>query len=337
MKYVKMYADQAAYDADNEKEYPHVGYVEGSDTVIYMNEPDWSKEYLTFEALESGTFKLSGKTCQYSLDGGATWTSLASNTDTPTVNAGEKIMFKEILTGSNGAGSFSSTGNFNVMGNAYSMISGDNFSNITTLTMVYALKALFSGCTKLISAEKLSLPATTLNRECYGSMFYGCRSLTTPPKLPATTLANSCYYGMFSGCTSLTTAPELPATTLSESGYARMFQACTSLTKAPALPATTLEYSCYQHMFYGCRSLTTAPELPATTLVNSCYKSMFHNCTNLNYIKMLATDISANQCLTNWTYGVAASGTLIKDASMNSLPEGSNGIPTGWTVINATP
>ena len=61
---------------------------------------------------------------------------------------------------------------------------------------------------------------------------------------------------------------------------------------------------------------------------------MFTGCSNLNSITMLATDISANDCLTNWMSGVAATGTFTKAASMTTLTEGASGIPSGWTVNN---
>ena len=51
---------------------------------------------------------------------------------------------------------------------------------------------------------------------------------------------------------------------------------------------------------------------------------------------MLATDISAENCLTGWVDSVAATGTFVKAASMTSLPTGASGIPSGWTVQNAT-
>ena len=154
--------------------------------------------------------------------------------------------------------------------------------------------------------------------------------------LPVTTLAISCYSNMFNGCTGLTTAPELPATTLAKECYYYMFHNCTSLTTAPTvLPATTLAKECYDSMFRGCTSLTTAPELPATTLANYCYNYMFSNCSKLNYIKMLATDISASYCLYNWVSSVSSTGTFIKNAAMTSLPTGTSGIPSGWTVQDA--
>ena len=88
-------------------------------------------------------------------------------------------------------------------------------------------------------------------------------------------------------------------------------------------------------MFAGCTSLTNAPALPATTLNFMCYSSMFRNCTKINYIKCLATDISAPSCTSNWVQGVASTGTFAKNPNMTSWTEGTSGIPTGWTVIDA--
>jgi len=203
---------------------------------------------------------------------------------------------------------------------------------VTTLTN-YCYSYMFQGCIKLTAAPEL--PATTLADYCYQGMFAGCTSLTQSPELPATTLAQYCYYGMFNACTSLTQAPELPATTLALGCYENMFLACIKLTTASELPATTLAQSCYFGMFKECSKITTAPELPATTLVQNCYREMFSGCRNLNYIKMLATNISATDCLARWVRNVAASGTFIKDAN-TTIPTGTSGIPSGWTVQTAS-
>ena len=157
--------------------------------------------------------------------------------------------------------------------------------------------SMFEGCTSLNTAPKL--PATILAPNCYDSMFSGCTSLTTAPKLPATILANYCYNSMFWGCTKLTTAPALPATTLASYCYNGMFRDCTSLTTAPKLPVTTLTTKCYGSMFRDCTSLTTAPALPATTLVDSCYDSMFFGCTSLTTAPTLPATTLANYCYDN--------------------------------------
>ena len=271
---------------------------------------DYSQDYLTFTALQDTTFTFTQNALQYSLDDGTTWTTLSADTASPTVTAGNKIIWKQTgLTpdSSNGIGTFSATGNFNVSGNIMSLHYGDNFIGQTDLTgKNNAFRHLFKNNTQLVNAENLILPATIL--------------------------VSSCYNGMFNGCMSLTKAPELPATTLENACYSCMFNYCSSLTIAPKLPATTLVASCYISMFNCCTSLTTAPELPATTLVSSCYNGMFNGCTSLNYIKCLATNISASNCTYNWVNGVAASGTFIKADSMTSWTTGNNGIPTGWNV-----
>lgn len=63
---------------------------------------------------------------------------------------------------------------------------------------------------------------------------------------------------------------------------------------------------------------------------------MFLKCTNLNYIKCLATSgFNANSALTNWVSNVAATGTFVKDAN-TTWSTGNGGIPSGWTVQDAT-
>lgn len=117
-----------------------------------------------------------------------------------------------------------------------------------------------------------------------------------------------------------------------------LFYRCTGLTDASdlMLPATTLAESCYFLMFASCTNLTTAPELPATAFPYTgarCYQSMFNGCSSLNYIKCLASS-NLTENTNYWTNGVAATGTFVKDANA-TWQTGSDGIPTGWTVVNA--
>ena len=295
-------------------------------------EVDYEKQYLTIESLGSGNIGVSsGVTYYYSKNGGA-WVS--GNTGASiTVVSGDKVRFKATCTADEQPTRFSVTAKFNVYGNIMSLIHGDGFVGNNTL-FEYAFYELFES-SLVVDASNLILPATTLAESCYDSMFSRCASLTAAPELPATTLADYCYYYMFLNCTSLTTAPELPATTLARGCYADMFAGCTSLTTAPKLPATTLTNNCYYYMFSRCESLTSAPELPATKLANNCYAWMLQRCPNLSHITMLATDISAVNCLEEWVYDVASSGTFVKHPNMTSLPTGKHGIPSGWTVVNS--
>ena len=365
-KYIKVFDTHTEYEAysGDDMIFPNVSYCKNDNDVHYNPLLSQSERYLTFVALEDGTFQFSKNAVNYSLDNGNTWTELAANTDSPTVTAGNKIMWKASLTPTTtGIGTFSSTAQFDVEGNPMSLLYGDDFKEKTDLTgKDYAFYRLFSDCTNVVSAKNMSLSATTLASSCYYCMFQGCTSLTTAPELPATTLASSCYDNMFSGCTSLittpalpattlanycydymfhnckslTTAPVLSATTLASSCYYGMFQGCTNLTTAPELPATTLASSCYSNMFRDCTSLTRAPELPTTTLENGCYNSMFYGCTKLNYIKAMFTTTPSDTYTSYWVRSVASSGTFVKNSAATWDVTGTSGIPSGWTVETAS-
>ena len=191
---------------------------------------------------------------------------------------------------------------------------------------------------KVVDASNLVLPFTTLNQDAYRDMFGNADYLSLAPALPATTLADNCYMNMFNACLSLATVPYnlLPATTLAPRCYMGMFSLCSTLTTTPTLPATTLADECYSNMFWNCSRLVNVSTLPATTLADRCYYQMFTNCTNLTNITCLATDISAYNCVTDWVHNVASNGTFTKAANMSSWTTGDSGIPTGWTVQDAS-
>lgn len=116
-----------------------------------------------------------------------------------------------------------------------------------------------------------------------------------------------------------------------------LFENCTTIKSVSSgfLPATTLSSNCYYRMFYGCSGLTTAPELPATTLVDSCYYQMFYGCEKLNYIKAMFTTTPSTSYTSNWVSGVASTGKFIKNGKATWNVTGVNGIPSGWSVVNA--
>lgn len=262
-KYLTKFSTRAAYEAElSNLDFPNVSYISGDDKLVYAeSEPthDYSLDYFTIEAIDDNlSFQIGdteNPTLYYSLDGGATWTNGA----TFSLSSGEKALLKDTGAIDYETSPFEVTGGrFNLEGNIMSLIYGDDFADKTDFGNYDEAFRQFVDYTGVVNAGNLVLPATTLRR------------------------------------------------------------------------------SCYESMFLGCTSLTTAPVLPATTLDVSCYNCMFDGCTSLNYIKMLATDISAAYCLSGWVNGVAASGTFVKNASMTTLPTGDNGIPSGWTVVDAT-
>ena len=271
--------------------------------------------------------------------------------------------------GENGIGTFSATTNFDVAGNAMSLHFGDNFENQTSLSgKDYAFKNLFSGCSSVIDAENLELPATTLSNNCYQNMFNYAVNLTKVPKeLPATTLTEWCYANMYFQCSAVTSVASdyLPATTLAPACYWSMFQYCSGLTSVmssipannggtptlavsactnmfsrckslktpPALPATTLQPQCYYNMFYKNLAITKGPVLPAPKLVTECYRQMFNGSSNLSEITCLATSgINTNNSTTNWLTGAKNVGKFYRSAGV-SWPTGNSGRKS-WTLVD---
>ncbi|MBR6438800.1 MAG: chitobiase/beta-hexosaminidase C-terminal domain-containing protein [Bacteroidales bacterium] len=217
----------------------------GSDcsTVSTYNVPsghDYSQDYLTFRILTTGTicWKAFGsgytKTIEYSINNGS-WTSITSTSagETFEVNANDVVRFRGNNTSYAGSKSDYSgfeggTATFNIEGNIHSLLYGDSFTNNNSLTnSTYQFCSIFKKA-RVISAENLILPATSLTNCCYRAMFSKCTTLVVAPALPATTLADYCYYYMFEEC-AITSAPALPATTLVSNCYGNMFTGCTYL------------------------------------------------------------------------------------------------------------
>lgn len=269
--------------------------------------------YFVTEAIESGTFTFtygSGisaamhTSMSYSLNG-STWITLYNvdstevSITTPTISAGAKVYWKGTGYGlcenrSNGRyGYFSSTGNFNVSGNAMSLIYGDEgFETKTALrqrpgyTSVGTFFQTFNRSNKLISAGNLLLPATTLVARAYQEMFYECTALVSAPKI-------------------------LPATSFPGSyAYASMFFNCKALLRAPVLPAENLRSGCYYQMFQGCTGL-------------NYLKAMFVD----------ANPSSVSQAILRWVDGVSGTGTFVKNANALWTTSYGDIVPTNFTVV----
>jgi len=279
----------------------------------------------------------SGVTLQYSVDNGASWTTIASGSATTSSTehwfrgeaTGTKALFASYDTTNKWV--FSGSSDLKVYGNLNFLLCdtlGDEVAPTSLGTRCY--NYMFRDCTSLTRAPEL--PATTLGFRAYAGMFGNCTSLTTAPNLPATTLGNDCYNNIFAGCTSLTTAPELPATTLASECYSYMFNGCTSLTTAPELPATTLASYCYDAMFHNCTSLTTAPKLPATTLEPGCYSDMFKGCSSFK-----VSSTKTGSYMHPWRIPIDGIGTAVGADFWNTdMLKDTGGTFTGDPAINAT-
>lgn len=298
---------------------------------IWRMPPDYSSMYFTIQSLvNNNTISLRNKACDikpvlyYSANNGITWDSITavkgSTLPIATLNTNETLIFKcnikALASAWDNYNGFMTTGYYKVYGNIMSLLYGDNF--LDKEEFATSSKENFSGLFRenngLTDARNLIMPCKKLMSNCYNGTFRECPSLITAPKLPATTLANDCYSSMFEGCFCLSEAPELPATTLMSKCYRRMF----------LMSRTTTVTS----------RLTKSPVLAANTLVEGCYDEMFKGNGSIVQVTCLATNITKGT--PNWLMNVSQTGEFIKSEEMNSWPRTVNGIPSGWTVKNAT-
>lgn len=196
-----------------------------------------------------------------------------------------------------------------------------------------AMYFMFDGCSSLERVDG-NLSDVEPGKGAYKGMFGNCSSLVSVPTIGIQRVMDDTCNTMFAGCSSLVTPPSINVTYVGNNGMEGMFERCSSLTTAPALP-TTFGNAAYSAMFSGCTSLTTAPELTRSALPSYAYHLMFAGCTSLTYVKCTATNISSYYATDNWMKGVSPTGTFVKSPSMTGWTSGDDGIPPGWTVIDA--
>lgn len=334
MDYIKKFKNHSEYEVVKiDLPDPNVSYCANQADVHYKVK-DYKNEYLTFEALEDGTFSLDIGSAvstsvltsiSYSVDNGETWTttnnvnSQAVTITTPTVTAGNTVMWKGNGTGvsttinnndrPSTSSIFSSTGTFNAKGNILSLIYGDDFAEEDSVTGTYNFALLFYSyntvkTAKIVNCEKMELPIKNVSSYCYFRMFQGCSTLVRPMRvIEGESMGSGCCFSMFFACTGLKEGPKLPAMSLNTQCYRAMFQRCYSLTKAPEFPCTSVPASAYMQTFYECTGLTVAPDLPSSSLTNACYGQMFNGCSSLALPPKMAFSSTATSACTSMFQG----------------------------------
>lgn len=269
--YVYAYSEMSGETSDVVSEY-----------CVYNPVHDYSLDYLTFRALTDGTIVWNSlgtgfsKTIQYSLNNGA-WTTISASSATSIhVEVGDVVRFKGTNTSyakdkTNYSGFEGGTAMVDIEGNIMSLTYGDNFVGQTAMTGTYNFCSIFKK-SKVVSAENLVLPSTTLTNYCYRAMFSYCTDLVRAPELPSTELAQGCYWYMFEMC---------------------------AITEAPILPATTLVRECYGNMFIDCSSLSYIKCLATTGF--STYQ-----CTQNWVTRVASTGTFVKDANTTWSTGVSA-------------------------------
>ena len=134
-KYLKLFENNTQYETfiggggNTPFIKPNVSYCTEENEVYYNPLPhDYSKDYLTFVALENTTFTFTpanNNVISYSMDNGDNW-SVGNSVELTKDN---KVLWRGEMTptSSNGVGTFSSTGRFEAQGNVMSLLFGDKF------------------------------------------------------------------------------------------------------------------------------------------------------------------------------------------------------------------
>lgn len=259
----------------------------------------------------------------YSTDGGANWSNLTTSTRTTytlgSINSGGTLIMKAVTTNQslginyNYGHYFRASGDFEVEGNLMSLLTG-NETDTEFIGGSYNFAQLFSGCTNLVNAENLIIPASAMTSNAFNGTFRGCTSLTKAPELPAKVMANACYSSMFEGCTSLSKPPSV-------------------------LNVNGVEGSCFQRMFCMSRNSMVTSAMKYTPKMYGSYNTatfaqqMFCGNGSLETVECYMTKTSGDFSQTNWMQYTNSTGTF-KKLSTQTFVSGVNGIPDGWTVLN---
>lgn len=311
MKNIRKFATAAEKEAAT-LAYPNVNWVVSGDTLSieasapYVPPTPEPPNYLSFRPDYQTKFGWEdvdevGNSVQYSMDDGETWETLNSN-EQVTVPARTTILWK----GNCEAGDYASIGKFTA-----------EFDDECPEPM----------------PEEPECYATFSVQGNIMSLIYG-DNITGHDEFPAN--ADKMFYELFAETpVQYAGGLVLPATTATTQCYSFMFRDCSHLLDMPELPATTLAGGCYMGMFNNCSQLSEewyVNTLSAETLVNGCYNNMFAGCSNLGSVTILATDMTANDCLSDWLFDAGSEkggGTVYAPAGA-VFPEYT--IPDDWTV-----
>ena len=194
------------YNGESYKE-PCVSFTLENNEIKYnkVATHDYSKDYFTLKAITSGNFGVEKRgyaedVLKYRINGGE-WVIAEGTVSNLPLNEGDaiEVSFNPSHNMEIYGGNFVSfTGQFEIYGNIFSLMYGDDFESYSTMKMTFA--GMFQRNQNIISAENLILPATTLIEKSYSSMFDVCSNLEKAPVLPAQTLSANCYKAMFNAC-----------------------------------------------------------------------------------------------------------------------------------------
>ena len=181
--------------------------------------------------------------------------------------------------------------------------SGDiqSLLNYSTECPAFCFKSLFSGCNSLISAPKLT--ATNIGEKSYEQMFYNCGGLKVTPELTAPIVASRGYSGMFNKCKNLLTVSKITAEQMGDYCCGSMFAECDNLINVPDLNFPSYSRGVCQTMFQKCINLVNPPKIVVNELGGEYCQYMFDGCIKLARSATMEINKIAGTCFMNMYRG----------------------------------
>ena len=212
-----------------------------------------------------------------------------------------------------------------------------SFSNYTLGNAIYGMDTVGGNINSLANGNgKVDVPGEVGSAFTTGNRDTGNDALIDAKNLCVDYIAGDGGLGrLFSGCHNLTHAPKIWG---GQGRMSKSFLSCNRLTHAPKILDNTLkEDHCYHAFEYD--SYLTAVNIGEITYASTNdpddFDRVFYSCSSLSYIKCMLDPSTLHNNFSQFTTGVSANGVFVKKAGV-SWPTGANGIPSGWTVLEAT-
>lgn len=254
---INTYADLTAYNADTNKDYPNVSYIEGTDEVKWNKyDPDHIVCVYNVTSTSEATKLLNANTSiTYQIIDGVQQQSVQTTYTFDTL--GEHTV-KYKLSGTNINGTFYGC------------------SNLTSINIPSGVTSIgygtFNNCSKLTS---INIPSSVTS--IGGWAFNQCKALTS---ITIPNSVTSIGDNAFQECSALTSVT-IPSSVTSI-GY-QTFYYCTSLTSITISDSVT---TIGNNVFYGCSALTSVI-IPSS--VTSIGGNVFYFCSSLTSVTIQAT------------------------------------------------
>ena len=297
---------------------------------------DYSKDYLTFEALEDGNiFFVFNESVtsdllryiSYSTDNGESWIT-EENPYTEQKQGALRLSFGNQPQGSGNTDSIENAENIESdieeiyidasdvaieidkeddNGNSLSWkdIFGKKSQNgLVTIPVVAGDKIIFKGdATTYGVMNESSVPDSChFGSDCKFNIFGNIMSLCYEDDFSdKKTLTHECQFSSLfrddNSCRVVDASNlSLPATALTESCYRTFFHSCSDLVSGPQLPATKLAPNCYKSFYYNCSSLVSVGDLKNVQMYYRSCQFMFYKCSSLKKAPKLPSTKLAEAC-----------------------------------------